>query len=437
VSKKAIIHFSICIVLVLSLIAVFLYRSHLVKSRNSEIEKNGSFASELASETGKFYIDKDYQSVLKAIRTMKNSPAIFYAIILDAEGTYAGGILNADTNALNILGAKETVEADLRSYIDKLTPGGHENFWNQIDAIKINFIERNSGRKAIVGRLKLGVLLPFGLIERAIIFKSARIWIIFLILLAGIFLNLYFDSKSKRKITDAEPGIEGMPAKGASVLVEASVEESAKTPPQQVAEELSAKNDGADLFSMEIEDKKDEDQDIVVPEKDIPSETGWIAIFNGWDLDDWEKNGNWYVSNNLIVGNPWKASIVRTDFAYSNYEFRFRARKISGADGFAAIFKCSEKYFTWVLGGWGNTRSEVLKIEETVTKDRIERGKWYEVQVSVLPEKVEGFLNGRRCWSLSRGDLEKCHDQDEFLNGIGVGLWNTLCKFKDIFLLHK
>jgi len=102
-----------------------------------------------------------------------------------------------------------------------------------------------------------------------------------------------------------------------------------------------------------------------------------------------------------------------------------------------ALFKCSDKFHAWVIGGWNNTRSEVLRIRETMTPHKVEPEKWYEIKVSVVGDTVSGIIDGTKVWTVPREIFEKSDSQEEFLPGVGIGVWSTLCKFGDIQIRER
>src|SRR5262249_12737294 len=86
----------------------------------------------------------------------------------------------------------------------------------------------------------------------------------------------------------------------------------------------------------------------------------WQVLFNGNDLEGWSGKGSWYVTSEEIAGQPWGSSLVSTRVpSNGNYCFQVSGRVITGKDGFIVLFSCYEKFLAWVLGGWGNRRSEV------------------------------------------------------------------------------
>jgi hypothetical protein len=90
-----------------------------------------------------------------------------------------------------------------------------------------------------------------------------------------------------------------------------------------------------------------------------------------------------------------------------------------------------------VVGGWNNTRSELAGVPQTKTTGGIEIGKWYDATVEVLRDEIKGYLNADCQWAISRKNLPSQDFSAEFLVGIGMGTWNSVCKFRDPLLADK
>ena len=184
----------------------------------------------------------------------------------------------------------------------------------------------------------------------------------------------------------------------------------------------------------------DEDTEIIRLKKPQPlPQEEWIPMLDDQGMEVWKKHGSWFFHNDSIIGSPWRSSMVRSDIQFSDYIYRVKAKKISGSDGFIVLFSCDKQPLSWVLGGWNNAWSEVAGFEGTKTNDMIEHGRWYEVTIEVLPDSVSGYLNGDRKWFLDRKTLKGNELARELSPevGIGVGVWSTVCKFKEPIIANK
>ena len=91
-------------------------------------------------------------------------------------------------------------------------------------------------------------------------------------------------------------------------------------------------------------------------------------------------------------------------FSATRYTYKVQARKDSGAEGFMVVFNyIDEKNFDWFnVGGWGNTRSSVEQTwkggRHTLSggqNNRIEEGRWYDLQVDVDGDSLTCLVDGK------------------------------------------
>ncbi len=159
----------------------------------------------------------------------------------------------------------------------------------------------------------------------------------------------------------------------------------------------------------------------------------WKPLFNGVTLAGLQTKGTWYGRNEELWGEPWGASVVSERFqGVGSYQFRFYAQKTSGVDGFVVLFVCGEHALAWVVGGWFNKRSEVGGYEKTRVDLIVESHRWYKLEVKVGKEELEGSINDQVVWRMARSDVTGPSPDAGFLKGVGVGVWSTQAKFKDL-----
>ncbi|MDE6647674.1 MAG: arabinosidase, partial [Prevotella sp.] len=129
---------------------------------------------------------------------------------------------------------------------------------------------------------------------------------------------------------------------------------------------------------------------------------------NMGEYDSWDKvKGDWSVSATEIAqtGNQQPAMIVcPATIDTEKYTFKVQAKKLSGSEGFMAMFgyKDANNYSWYNVGGWSNTQDNV---EQSVDGNRVplcrdnrfsvEPDRWYDLQVDVEGDSVRCYLDGR------------------------------------------
>ena len=405
----------------------YYYQDKWNSLKESLLEKNNFLAKEIARQIYRPLLKGNVVDAERIVKDLNHDKMILYALFFDGRGKITGGYLNDGSDLLKVKDVSSIKNGRLISAENILI----ENFFaynNRVDLLRVKFARKIGGKDSILGSVTLGVSLPF---ELPVYFLLTYPWLLYA--LGAVFFSLGLFVLLSRMGKKTHPL-----KKGRRNRDPAEVRKADSVVMSRRDEKMKTDEDGADLLSMDV----DRSEDLATEEYsqtdlvDLKNED-WINLFNGWDLDEWERNGSWYVSNGVIVGSPWQASLVREDIGLSDYEFEFKAKKITGTDGFVVIFKCSEKNHAWIVGGWRGKKSEVINVRETATAHGIESGRWYSVKVTVLPETVKGYLNGDEAWSVSRALLENAPSQKHFPAGIGVGLWNTMCKFKELRLTKR
>ncbi len=159
----------------------------------------------------------------------------------------------------------------------------------------------------------------------------------------------------------------------------------------------------------------------------------WRVLFNGEDLQGWSPQGNWYVFEETVMAQPWGSSLVHEHVATDgNYFFQASGRKLSGSDGLILLFTVDGKPLAWVLGGWQNRHSEVGGYPSTRSNDAVELHRWYDMEVRILHEHVQGYLDGRKIWELKRAEVATPSPSSGFQEGLGVAVWSALAKFRNL-----
>ncbi len=150
------------------------------------------------------------------------------------------------------------------------------------------------------------------------------------------------------------------------------------------------------------------DTPVVARADDGPGGPETIVLFNGKNLEGWEKtdlygSGTVEVKDGTIRLNASEAfsgmtgiTCTRQPLPRSNYELRYEARRLGGKDFFAAAtFPVGDAYLTFVNGGWGGTVTGLSSIDgadasenETSTYMEYHDDTWYRFRIRVTDKKV-------------------------------------------------
>ena len=86
-----------------------------------------------------------------------------------------------------------------------------------------------------------------------------------------------------------------------------------------------------------------------------------------------------------------------------SYVYTLEARKISGKEAFQVVFADNQNgKFVWNLGGWGNTRSSLMRVVNgeltevgDKTPENLESNRWYKVRIEVNQHRIKCYLDGQ------------------------------------------
>lgn len=171
-------------------------------------------------------------------------------------------------------------------------------------------------------------------------------------------------------------------------------------------------------------------------DNDFSPKPGWTELFNQSDLKEWNVKGEWYARDHAVIGFPWGGSITtKYDIPFDQYEYEVEAQRMVGGEGFAVLFQCQGKQLIWMIGGWNNTRSEVIGYESCKTNDTLDKFRWYYVKIESDAEKVVGFLDGRKIWELAKKNIVEPTQDLGFQRGFGVGVWASMARFQRIRII--
>jgi len=171
-------------------------------------------------------------------------------------------------------------------------------------------------------------------------------------------------------------------------------------------------------------------------DNEFTQKPGWTELFNQSDLKDWTIKGEWYTKEQCVIGFPWGSSIItKYEIPFDKYEFEIEGQRMVGGEGFAILFQSQGKQLVWMLGGWKNTRSEVIGYESTKTHDTLDKFRWYYVKIESDEEKLVGFLDGRKIWEIQKKDLVEPVTDLGFQRGFGVAVWSSMARFQRIRII--
>jgi len=124
-------------------------------------------------------------------------------------------------------------------------------------------------------------------------------------------------------------------------------------------------------------------------------------------LTDWKTGkGNWSVQDGALRQSAERGEnrALAGDDAWTDYTYRFKARKLAGDNGFVAVFhyRGGEDYLRWNIGGWHNTAAAIEQIADGMTVPlgpsvpiTIETGKWYDVRIELAGRSIKCYLDDK------------------------------------------
>ncbi len=183
---------------------------------------------------------------------------------------------------------------------------------------------------------------------------------------------------------------------------------------------------------------------------DAAAPAPWKSLFNGKDLNGWQKNnfgggGEIKVEDGrLVLGMGITLTGVRrtNDLIRSNFEVEVEASKIDGNDFFCGLtFPVKESHATLVVGGWGGSLVGVSSIDgldasenEYTQYMKFENNKWYTIRLRVTDTRIQAWVNrekiidadieGKRV-SMRPGEIE---DAAPF----GLSTYQTTAAFREV-----
>jgi alpha-L-arabinofuranosidase len=153
---------------------------------------------------------------------------------------------------------------------------------------------------------------------------------------------------------------------------------------------------GTWITRAEFKDMKVTDSDkVVYSVNPATAASDWKTSTGDWNWDDDVlRQSSDEEDCRAIVGDP----------NWSDCTYILKARKISGNEGFLILFHAQddENWLWWNIGGWGNTRTAIRKVEHGVgselgepQKVTIEPNKWYDIKIDLKGRQVRCYLDGK------------------------------------------
>ncbi len=118
---------------------------------------------------------------------------------------------------------------------------------------------------------------------------------------------------------------------------------------------------------------------------------------NGWRTHQ----GKWQVKDGVLQQTVIKDDVraIAGDKSWQDYTLTLKARKLGGKEGFLILFNVQDENAKswWNIGGWGNVRHglELAGVSAPSVDGRIETGRWYDIKVETLDNRIRCYLDGK------------------------------------------
>lgn len=148
-----------------------------------------------------------------------------------------------------------------------------------------------------------------------------------------------------------------------------------------------------------------------------------LVLFDGKSLDGWKKTdffhgGDVKVEDGalVLVKGPSMTGITTTrkDLPTSNYELSYEARRVEGADFFAAAtFPVGKSFITLVNGGWGGSVTGLSSLNGSDASEnesscyvKYENKTWYKFRVRVTDKEITCWVDDKQIINIDYRELE-------------------------------
>jgi hypothetical protein len=165
----------------------------------------------------------------------------------------------------------------------------------------------------------------------------------------------------------------------------------------------------------------------------------------GWEVTNFGGEGEVEVKDGTLtldLGDPLTGITSKLkDFPKSNYELRWKARRVTGSDFFAGItFPIGDEFCSFIAGGWGGSLTGVSSINgndaaenETTGFKEFKNGKWYSFRIRVDKTHLKVWIEDEEVVSIERegkkfslrAEVYKCRP-------LGYCVFQSKCEIKDL-----
>jgi alpha-L-arabinofuranosidase len=122
----------------------------------------------------------------------------------------------------------------------------------------------------------------------------------------------------------------------------------------------------------------------------------------GWKTD----GGTWAAADGMLQqsSNRTDCRAAAGNDSWTDYTYRLKARKISGAEGFLILFHVQDRdnFIWWNVGGWGNSRTALEGAQFGAKRElgsaadvRVETNRWYDVRIEVQGRAIRCYLDDK------------------------------------------
>lgn len=188
----------------------------------------------------------------------------------------------------------------------------------------------------------------------------------------------------------------------------------------------------------------------VAVKADLPVAGKWETLFDGKTLAGWKRTefgggGEASVEDGFLVvdqGEELSGVNWTRAFPKMNYEIELEAQRRTGLDFFCAVtFPVSERFVTFVVGGWGGATVGISSINrqdasqnETSTIRHFKDNRWYKIRVKVEPERIQTWIDEERVVDLDTKGKELGLRTGEIDLSVPLGLatFRTTAAFKEV-----
>jgi hypothetical protein len=168
-----------------------------------------------------------------------------------------------------------------------------------------------------------------------------------------------------------------------------------------------------------------------------------LVLFDGKSLEGWKKidfagAGAVKVEAGAIILSTGRSmsgiTSTRKDLPSSNYELTYEAKRLEGADFFAAAtFPLGKSYITLVNGGWGGNVTGLSSLDgadasenETNRYIKYENQTWYKFRVRVTDSFIRCWVNDKPVVALDyRGRQVGTRIETRANQPLGFATWET------------